>query len=153
MIKQLIFFEMGLKLNKNFISNYIKLTKSKLSNSFKESSLSEEKIINFGEHEICITARYLPPEASFQALKPLIESSEYPKNLIAIHMLEKTIQLMNPVLCLKLLPDLLDSLLVLWFNRPLKHSYSPSSSQLFDESYQDNWLAYTRLVFSYSKLS
>ena len=120
MIKELIFFEMGLKQNKNFISNYIKLTTSKLSNSFKESSLGEEKIINFGENEICIAARYMPPEAIVQALKPLIKSAEYPKYLVAIRLLEKTIQIMNPVLCLQLLPKILDSLIVPWFKRPFK---------------------------------
>ncbi len=118
MIKDLFFFEMGLKSNKNFIPSYLKLTVFKLTTKFEESSFGRKEIDNFSEDEICIAGKYFPSEASVHTLRALIQSAEYPKFLIAFRLLEKSIQIMNPALCLQLVPAFLESLLVPWFNRP-----------------------------------
>jgi CLIP-associating protein 1/2 len=47
-------------------------------------------------------------------LKPLIETAEYPKNLIAIRMMQKSIEQMSVDLCSRLLPDILNALLIAW---------------------------------------
>lgn len=93
-------------------SNYIELTILKLVEKYKESPPNEvSKVI---EEVICTAARCLPPEPCARVLKPLIETAEYPKNLMAIRMMQKTIDQMNTELCNKLLPDILNALLIAW---------------------------------------
>ncbi len=93
-------------------SNYIELTILKLIDKYKESPPNElSKLV---EEVIVTAARCLPPEPCARVLKPLIESSEYPRNLMAIRMMQKTIDQMSHELATKLLPDLLNCLLVAW---------------------------------------
>jgi CLIP-associating protein 1/2 len=93
-------------------SNYIELTIMKLIDKYKESSPNElSKLL---EEVICTAARCLPPEPCTRVLKPLVETAEYPKNLIAIRMMQKTIDQMNTDLCNKLLPEILNALLIAW---------------------------------------
>jgi CLIP-associating protein 1/2 len=93
-------------------SNYIELTIMKLIEKYKESPPNElSKLV---EEVICTAARCLPPEPCARVLKPLIETAEYPKNLIAIRMMQKTIDQMNIDLCSRLLPDILNALLIAW---------------------------------------
>jgi CLIP-associating protein 1/2 len=93
-------------------SNYIELTILKLVEKYKESPPNEvSKVV---EEVICTAARCLPPEPCARVLKPLIETAEYPKNLMAIRMMQKTIDQMNFELCNKLLPDILNALLIAW---------------------------------------
>lgn len=93
-------------------SNYIELTILKLVEKYKESPPNEvSKVV---EEVICTAARCLPPEPCARVLKPLIETAEYPKNLMAIRMMQKTIDQMNVELCGKLLPDILNALLIAW---------------------------------------
>lgn len=93
-------------------SNYIELTILKLIEKYKESPPNElSKLV---EEVICTAARCLPPEPCTRVLKPLIETAEYPKNLMAIRMMQKTIDQMNPELCNRLLPDILNCLLIAW---------------------------------------
>lgn len=96
---------------KEFI-NYIELTILKLIEKYKESPPNElSKLV---EEVIVTAARCLPPEPCARVLKPLIESSEFPKNLMAIRMMQKTIDQMSVDLANKLLPDLLMCLLIAW---------------------------------------
>jgi CLIP-associating protein 1/2 len=84
----------------------------KLIEKYKESPPNElSKLI---EEVICTAARCLPPEPCARVLKPLIEKGDYPKNLIAIRMMQKTIDQMNVELCLKQLPEILNALLIAW---------------------------------------
>jgi CLIP-associating protein 1/2 len=93
-------------------SNYIELTILKLVEKYKESPPNEiSKVV---EEVICTAARCLPPEPCARVLKPLIETADYPKNLMAIRMMQKTIDQMNAELCNKLLPDILNALLIAW---------------------------------------
>lgn len=92
--------------------NYIELTILKLIEKYKESPPNElSKLV---EEVICTAARCLPPEPCARVLKPLIETAEYPKNLMAIRMMQKTIDQMNSELCNRLLPDILNCLLIAW---------------------------------------
>jgi CLIP-associating protein 1/2 len=92
--------------------NYVELTILKLIEKYKESPPNElSKLV---EEVIVTAAKCLPPEACARVLKPLIESSEYPKNLMAIRMMQKTIDQMSGELAMKLLPDLLSCLLIAW---------------------------------------
>lgn len=93
-------------------ANYIELTILKLIEKYKESPPNElSKLV---EEVICTAARCLPPEPCSRVLKPLIETAEYPKNLMAIRMMQKTIEQMNPELCSRLMPEILGCLLVAW---------------------------------------
>lgn len=93
-------------------ANYIELTIMKLIEKYRESPPSDSsKLV---EEVICTAARCLPPEPCARVLKPLIEKAEYPKNLIAIRMMQKTIDHMDPDLCTRLLPDILNALLIAW---------------------------------------
>ena len=93
-------------------ANYIELTIMKLIEKYKDTPPNEmSKLV---EEVICTAARCLPPEPCARVLKPLIETAEYPKNLMAIRMMQKTIDQMNFDLCSRLLPDLLNCLLVAW---------------------------------------
>jgi hypothetical protein len=99
-------------------ANYIELTILKLIEKYKDSPPNElSKLV---EEVICTAARCLPPEPCARVLKPLIETAEYPKNLMAIRMMQKTIDQMNLELCNKLLPDILNALLIAWDS-----TYSP----------------------------
>ncbi len=96
---------------KEFV-NYIELTILKLIEKYKESPPNElSKLV---EEVICTAARCLPPEPCARVLKPLIETAEYPKNLMAIRMMQKSIDQMTPELCTRLLPDILNCLLIAW---------------------------------------
>ncbi len=96
---------------KEFV-NYIELTILKLIEKYKDSPPNElSKLV---EEVICTAARCLPPEPCARVLKPLIETAEYPKNLMAIRMMQKSIDQMTPELCTKLLPDILNCLLIAW---------------------------------------
>ncbi len=90
-------------------SNYIELTILKLIEQYKETSNDVSKLV---EDVIYTAARCLPPEPCIRVLKPLIESPIYPKNLISIRMLHKTLENINVDLCRRLLPDILSGLLV-----------------------------------------
>jgi CLIP-associating protein 1/2 len=93
-------------------ANYIELTILKLIEKFKESPPNElSKLV---EEVICTAARCLPPEPCARVLKPLIETADYPKNLIAIRMMQKTIDQMDADLCDRLLLDILNALLIAW---------------------------------------
>lgn len=93
-------------------ANYIELTILKLIDKFRESPANDaSKLV---EEVIYTAARCLPPEQCARVLKPLIEKAEYPKNLIAIRMMQKTIDQMTPDLCNRLLGDNLSALLVAW---------------------------------------
>lgn len=93
-------------------SNYIELTILKLIEKYKEAPPNElSKLV---EEVICTAAKCLPPEPCARVLKPLIETAEYPKNLMAIRMMQKTIEQMNFDLCTKMLPDILNCLLIAW---------------------------------------
>jgi CLIP-associating protein 1/2 len=66
------------------------------------------------EEVICTAARCLPPEPCARILKPLIETADFPKNLMAIRMMQKTIDQMSVELSNKLLQDILNALLIAW---------------------------------------
>ena len=84
----------------------------KLLEKYRESPPNElSKLL---DEVICTAARCLPPEPCARVLKPLVEAAEYPKNLMAIRMMQKTIEQMNYDLCIKLLPDVLNALLIAW---------------------------------------
>lgn len=93
-------------------ANYIELTILRLIDKFRESPANDaSKLV---EEVIYTAARCLPPEQCARVLKPLIEKAEYPKNLIAIRMMQKTIDQMSADLCNRLLGDNLSALLVAW---------------------------------------
>lgn len=93
-------------------ANYIELTIMKLIEKYREAPPNE--VSKLVEEVICTAARCLPPEPCARVLKPLIETADYPKNLIAIRMMQKTIDQMSAELCARLLPDVLNALLVAW---------------------------------------
>ncbi len=65
------------------------------------------------EEVIYTAAHCLSPEQCIFVLKPIIETPEYPKNLIAIRMLEKILQSnMTSDLCRRHLGDILSPLLI-----------------------------------------
>ena len=59
------------------------------------------------------------PELTIQLLKPFIETAVYPKNLMAVHMMQTAIDYMNRDLCIQLLSGILNSLRIVWRS---KHS-------------------------------
>ena len=96
-------------------ANYIELTLMKLIDKYRDQAPCElSKLV---EECIYTAARCLPPEPCARVLKPLIESADYPKNLIAIKMLQKTIQQMSVDVCNRLKGDLIKSLLISWDNK------------------------------------
>jgi CLIP-associating protein 1/2 len=97
-------------------SNYIELTLMKLIDKYRDTPPTElTKLI---EETIYTAARCLPAEACTRVLRPLIETGDYPKNLMAIKMLQKTIQQqMSVELCNRIRADLIKSLLISWENK------------------------------------
>lgn len=95
--------------NKEF-SNCIELTICKLIDHYKDTQNEVSKMV---EEVIHTAARCLPAEQSIFVLKPIIEAPEYPKNLIAIRMLQKLLETnINTDLCRRLLNDILSPLLI-----------------------------------------
>lgn len=93
-------------------TKYIELTISKLFALYRESPPNElSKLV---EEVIVTAARCLPAEPCANILVPYVKEAEYPKNLISIRMLQKTIDQMSQDVCHKLLPAMLDSLLIAW---------------------------------------
>jgi hypothetical protein len=96
-------------------ANYIELTIMKLIDRYRDTPATElSKLV---EEVIYTAARCLPPEPCARTLKPLIETADYPKNLIAIKMLQKCIHQMSVELCTRLKGDLVKSLLISWDNK------------------------------------
>lgn len=93
-------------------TKYIELTISKLFALYRESPPNEfSKLV---EEVIVTAARCLPAEPCALILVPYVKEAEYPKNLISIRMLQKTIDQMSHEVCQKLLPSMLDALLIAW---------------------------------------
>ena len=92
--------------------DYIELTIIKLFSNYKESPQNE--LYKLVEEVIYTAARCLPPESTSRVLKPIIEQAEYPRNLIAIRMLQKTVEQMNQEMGNRLLNDILPALLHAW---------------------------------------
>ncbi|CAF0708573.1 unnamed protein product [Brachionus calyciflorus] len=91
---------------------YTELTIVKLLSIYRETPQNElHKLV---EDVVYTAARCLPPETTANVLKPIIEQAEYPKNLIAIRMLQKTVEQMSPELGNRLLNDMLSALLFAW---------------------------------------
>ncbi len=96
-------------------SNYIELTIMKLIDRYRDTPPTElSKLV---EEVVYTAARCLPPEPCARTLKPLIETADYPKNLIAIKMLQKCIHQMSVECCMRLKGDLVKSLLISWDNK------------------------------------
>lgn len=91
--------------------NYIELTIMKLIEQYKDTATDLSKQV---EEVIYTAARCLPVEPCVRVLRPLIEKSDYPNNLIAIRMLQKALEQRDSDLCIKLLPDILAGLLTAW---------------------------------------
>jgi CLIP-associating protein 1/2 len=90
-------------------SNYIELTICKLVDQYKEPQNEVSKTV---EEVIYTAAQCLSPEQSICVLKPIIQAPEYPKNLIAIRMLEKILNVsVNNEMCRRYLGDILTPLL------------------------------------------
>lgn len=96
----------------NEFAKYIELTVSKLFGLYREQPANE--LTKLVEEVIVTAARCLPPEPCALILVPYVKEADYPKNLISIRMLQKTIDQMSPDLCQKLLTLLLDALLIAW---------------------------------------
>lgn len=93
-------------------TKYIELTISKLFALYRESPPNElSKLV---EEVIVTAARCLPAEPCALILVPYVKEAEYPKNLISIRMLQKTIDQMTFETCQKLLASMLDALLIAW---------------------------------------
>ena len=100
--------------SKEFL-NFIELTICKLVDHFKDTQTEVSKMV---EEVIYTAAHCLPPEQCLFVLKPIIETPEYPKNLISIRMLEKILQVnMTIDLCRKCLGDILTPLLIVSFKK------------------------------------
>jgi hypothetical protein len=93
-------------------SNYIELTILSLIEQYKDTPNEASKVV---EDVVYTAAIRLPPESSIRVLKPLIEAAEYPKNLIAIRMLQKILETLNEDLCRKIVSDILSALLTVSF--------------------------------------
>lgn len=93
-------------------TKYIELTISKLFAFYRQSPPNElSKLV---EEVIVTAARCLPAEPCANILVSYVKEAEYPKNLISIRMFQKTIDQMTSEVCQKLLPAMLDSLLIAW---------------------------------------
>jgi len=104
-MKELLTFQ-----SKEF-SNYVELTIIKLIEQYKDITSDLGKIV---EEVICTAARYLPLEPCVHVLKPIIEKADYPKNFIAIRMLQKCIEKMDSDTCLKLILEMRAALMIAW---------------------------------------
>ena len=95
-------------------SNYIELTICKLVDEYKEPQNEVSKMV---EEVIYTAAQCLSPEQSICVLLSIIQAPEYPKNLIAIRMLEKILQAnnVNSEMCKRYLGDILTPLLIVSF--------------------------------------
>ncbi len=79
---------------------------------YKDTPNEASKIV---EDVVYTAAIRLPPEPSIRILKPLIETAEYPKNLIAIRMLQKILEVLNEDICRIIISDILSALLTVIF--------------------------------------
>ena len=93
-------------------AHYVELTIKKLVDKYRESPASElYKLVE----DVCYTAaRCLPADACARVLRPMIETAEYPKNLIAIRMMQKSIDHMSYDVCTRMLPEIMGALLLAW---------------------------------------
>ena len=58
----------------------------------------------------------LPLESCFRILKSYVETAVYPKNLIALFMLEQIISQMEPEICIELFHEILETFFLAWDN-------------------------------------
>ena len=66
--------------------------------------------------EIFATDTCLPHEACFRILKAVVETAVYPKNLIALFMLECVIDNMEAQMCKELFHEIFETLFLAWDN-------------------------------------